>query len=221
MKSYQSEKVRLFFNDEYIGADRYWWTGDNRYDANPQSHTPMNAALLKLLDGSGGGKVLDLGAGEGADSIRLAKLGFSVTAVELSEIGAEKIKRFSAEAGVMIRVVNGDITRSMESGEFDVILCQGVLHYVEDKATLLDEMKRHTKPGGLNAISCFTDFTPVPGYHQRVPVFPDREEGEIADAYRTWTVDFKLLERDVPEHSHLTPEPHLHSFIKLIVRKPM
>jgi tellurite methyltransferase len=221
MRSHQSEKVRLFFNDEYVGADRYWWKGENRYDVNPQSHTPMNAALLKLLDGFGGGRVLDLGAGEGADSIRLAKMGFSVTAIELSEIGAEKIKRFSAEAGVMIRVVNGDITRSMESGDFDVILCQGVLHYVEDKPKLLAEIKLHTKPGGLNAISCFTDVTPVPSYHKRVPVFPDREEGDIANAYSTWTIEFKLLERGVSEHSHLTFEPHLHSFIKLIARKPI
>ena len=38
------------------------------------------------------GKVLDLGAGEGRNSIFLAEKGFDVTAIDISEIGINKLK---------------------------------------------------------------------------------------------------------------------------------
>ena len=49
---------------------------------------------------------LDLGAGEGADAIRLAKLGYKVDAVEVSAVACEKIERFARSQGVRINVRN-------------------------------------------------------------------------------------------------------------------
>jgi 2-polyprenyl-3-methyl-5-hydroxy-6-metoxy-1,4-benzoquinol methylase len=54
----------------------------------------------------GPGQALDLGAGEGADAIRLAKLGYHVDAVELSAVACEKIERFARTQGVRISVRN-------------------------------------------------------------------------------------------------------------------
>ena len=47
--------------------------------------------MLEDLRTRPAGRVLDLGAGEGIDAIRLARLGYEVDAVEGSVIGAEKI----------------------------------------------------------------------------------------------------------------------------------
>lgn len=46
------------------------------------------------------GGALDIGAGEGADAIRLALLGYEVDADDLSAIGAAKIEYFAEQAEV-------------------------------------------------------------------------------------------------------------------------
>ena len=51
-----------------------------------------------------GGKALDLGAGAGRDTIELARAGFDVTAVDLSQRGAERIRQRAESAGVIDRV---------------------------------------------------------------------------------------------------------------------
>ena len=215
-------QIKKFFDSAYTQADRYWWTHGNHYELSPSAHTPMNATLLNLLHMMTPKKTaLDLGAGEGADAIRLAKMGFSVIAVEMSCVGAEKIRRFSREEGVATTVVEKDISSFEYPGIFDVILCHGVLHYIKDKTTVLNAMKAHTAPCGINSISCFSNTSPIPNCHTIIPVYPDIEDGEIIGAYPDWDHEFVAMERDVPEQSHGGFEPHVHSFIKLIARKPI
>jgi tellurite methyltransferase len=166
------------------------------------------------------GKAIDLGAGEGSDIIRLAKLGFEATAVELTHNGAAKLTRYAAEQNVAVRVIVQDIVLHEMTELYDIVLCNGVLHYIEDKNALLSKIKLHTTVGGLNSISCFTDATPVPDCHSIVEVFPDKEDGIIAQSYRGWDNEYFCLERDIKERSHEGFEVHSHSFIKLIARKP-
>ena len=214
--------IRDFFDKAYSMPNRYWWTNGNHYEINPALHTPMNAALLNILHKMPYGRTaLDLGAGEGADAIRLAKLGFSVIAIELSSIGAEKIRRFSQEEKLNISVIEQDITLFNFKKNFDVILCHGVLHYIEDKVTLLNNIKNHTSLNGINSISCFTDYSPIPECHKIIPVYPDKENGVILQAYSEWKHEFYKKERNVPEHSHSGFTSHNHSFIKIIARKTL
>lgn len=75
--------VRDFFDGQYAAHDRYWWRGPNWYSTDPADHTAFNAAWLAAAARRGQGRALDLGAGEGADAIRLAKLGYAIDAVEV------------------------------------------------------------------------------------------------------------------------------------------
>jgi tellurite methyltransferase len=210
-----------FFDGLYRTEQRYWWRENTRYDINPNAHqTSLLAQMtLRLLHGRPPGRALDLGAGEGADSIRLALMGYSVDAVELSKVGAEKIKRFSAEAGVEVTVEVADIGAYKPAGEYDVIICNGVLHYIEDKSSVVEQMQQATKVGGLNVISLWSSYTPVPACHDRVPVFCDDEDGIISKLYMHWTTELIYLERDKKESSHSGMPRHSHSHIKLIARK--
>src|SRR6266568_7686133 len=99
-------QVRTFFDRQYASHERYWWRGENRYSIDPTVHTEFYATLLDVVARRGSGVALDLGAGEGADAIRLAKLGYKVDAVEVSAVACEKIERFARSEGVCVNVRN-------------------------------------------------------------------------------------------------------------------
>src|SRR5215469_1976140 len=99
-------EIAEFFDRLYASQARYWWQGEERYEpmASAYRHSLITQMTLRLIEGMRGLRVLDLGAGEGSDSIRLALLGHDVTAVDISKVGAEKITAYASEAGVNIRI---------------------------------------------------------------------------------------------------------------------
>jgi len=213
--------VTRYFDEAYEHFARYWWRTSRRYSTDPVDHPTslVTQQLLRLLSGRRGGRALDLGAGEGADAIRLALMGYRVDAVEISAVGARKMRRFAEEAGVRLRIWNTD-ARSFEPADtYDVIICNGLLHYVEDKATIVRRMQAATVPGGLNAVSLWSTFTPVPEPHRGVEVHCDDEDGVVVALYDGWDYESLYFERDKLEMSHPGLAPHRHSYIKLIARK--
>lgn len=232
-------QVSDFFDDLYTAHERYWWRESNRYDTSPDAYPDslLTQMTLRLLDGqipgqapgetpgqnSGQiqGRVLDLGAGEGADSIRLALLGYEVRAVEISTVAAEKIRRFAREAGVDVSVEVADIGTYEPEGSYDVIICNGVLHYIDDKESPIRRMQESTNPGGINVVSLWSTYTPVPECHEGVPVFCDDEDGVVIKSYQGWEIKLYYLDRIKVETSHLDMSQHYHSHIKMIAQKPL
>lgn len=213
--------IREFFNTNYESCDHYWWKNNNRFSTDEAEHTPYYATILRSAKDIGKGRVLDLGAGEGADSIRLAKLGFTVDSVEISEVAVEKIKMLAIANDVAINVICSDINSYNFVTDYDIIMINGVLHYLDEfsKTDILTKVVNHTKIGGINCISLFSTATPVPECHQVVSVYPDNENGLVESFFRDWTMLFKSYERNKPENSHTEMTPHVHSFIKFIARR--
>ena len=208
--------ISEFFDRQYATHRRYWWRGDNRYSLDPADHTAYNAAILKVAAGTTG-RALDLGAGEGADAIRLAKLGWQVEAVELSPIGCEKIEDFARREHVEVLVRNESMTTAvLAEASFDLVLMNGSLHYVEDKASMLAKARRASTTGAVHAVSLFSTATPMPHEHTVVPVFPDDEDGIVEDFYRDGSRLLRVFDRNRPERSHPGFGLHQHSHIKLI-----
>lgn len=212
-------EIKDFFNREYKEHKRYWWLNENRYSLDTKDHLPYYSEILKEAMILKEGRVLDIGAGEGSDSIRLALLGLEVDAVELTQVGSEKIEKFSKSKGVKINILNQNINDLDIQNKYDIILCNGVLHYIEDKISVLQKIKNATKVGGINAISLFSDFSPTPQCHEIIPVYPDSETGIIVNSYKNWKQNFKNFERNKQELSHPGFEEHSHSFIKIISKK--
>ena len=221
-----SERMRIsdYFDSVYLGSERYWWRGPERYDLDPDAYplSLLAQQTLRLLQGRAAGRALDIGAGEGSDAIRLAKLGYDVDAVEVSTVGAKKIECFAEEVGVngKVRVLATDVQDFTPDGSYDVIICNGVLHYVEDKQSVIDLMQKATAPGGINVISLWSTFTQVPDCHELVPVYSDDEDGVVTKSYGEWHNEFIYFDRDKPETAHSDLPAHRHSHIKLIARKP-
>jgi tellurite methyltransferase len=214
-------QVSELFDMLYRTYARYWWLDKNRYAANPDSypHSLLTQLTLRLLACEPPGRVLDLGAGEGTDSIRLALLGYEVDAVDISNVAAAKICQFADEAGVKVNVAAADVSAYEPGGLYDVIICNGVLHYLECKESVIRRMQDATKPGGINVVSLWSSYTPVPECHNGVPSFPDDEDGVVSKLYQGWSEELFYVERDKIDTSHVDLPQHSHSHIKLIARK--
>jgi len=220
----KSERMRIseYFDSVYAGPGRFWWRDEGRYKLEPDAYPSslLTQQTLRLLADRTPGRALDIGAGEGSDAIRLALLGYEVDAVEVSKVGAEKIERFAVEAGARLRVIASDVQDFVPDESYDVVVCNGVLHYVEDKNLVIKLMQDVTWPGGINVISLWSDYTPVPECHDFVPVYADKENGVVTNCYQKWRTEFIYFERDKSETSHSDLPAHRHSHIKLIVSKP-
>ena len=101
-------------------------------------------------------RVLDVGMGQGTQALRLARAGHQVTGVEQdSRMIAVAREALSAEPeGIRsrVRLVESDGRDTgvhFLPGSFDVVLCHGVLMYVEEPDALLAGLARMLAPGGL------------------------------------------------------------------------
>lgn len=213
-------RIRAFFDQQYAAHERYWWRGENRYSIERKVHTTYNARLLAVAAQRGPGCALDLGAGEGADAIRLAKLGYHVDAVELSAVACEKIERFAHTQGVRVSVRNESLeTADLAAACYDLVIMNGCLHYVQHKGHALRRVLAASAANAVHAVAVFSTATPVPVEHAVVPVFPDEEGGVVEHFYEDWDVLLHDHERKRREHSHPGFAPHVHSYIKLIAAR--
>jgi SAM-dependent methyltransferase len=215
-------RVSDYFDGVYSSHERYWWRDPVRYDPNPDAYprSLLTQLTLRLLRDRPQGRALDLGAGEGSDAIRLALLGYHVDAVEMSAIAAKKIRAFAAQADAKVRVFTSDILDFRPDGLYDVVICNGVLHYVENKNRAISLMQEATCPGGINVISLWSTHTPVPECHEIVPVYCDDEQGLVTRSYQDWVTEFIYFERNKAETAHSDLPEHRHSHLKLIATKP-
>ncbi len=70
----------------------------------------------------GGARVLDAGCGQGRDALYIARLGFSVVAVDTAATGIAQIREEAEHEGLDITAVVADISSYKPEGEFDVVL---------------------------------------------------------------------------------------------------
>jgi len=135
------------FWDELYGKKEQIWSG------NP------NAVLVRAITGITPGAALDLGCGEGADAIWLAQHGWSVTAVDVSQIALRRAQRHAESAGVSknIEWQQCDLTVSFPDGLFDLVSAQ-FLHSPVDfpRERVLRAAADAVAPGGrlLIAVVC-------------------------------------------------------------------
>ncbi len=111
------------------------------------------AEVSRLLGEGQGRSILDLGAGNGIASYALARAGWKVTALEpdaSAEVGAGAIRFLAAETGLPITVAEEFGERlPFADDAFDAIHARQVLHHAESLETMVAELKRVVRSGGL------------------------------------------------------------------------
>jgi SAM-dependent methyltransferase len=105
-----------------------------------------------------GGKVLDLGAGAGALSLRLADAGFAVTAFDYA---ADNF-RLHGHVPFVSADLNGDFAESVPSQSVDAVIAVEIVEHLENPRHLVRQAMQALKPGGYlflttpNVDSCFS-----------------------------------------------------------------
>lgn len=136
----------------YAGAE-FW---DGFFRRRQQSGNDLDwegqwtRPFLVPLREAGARTVLELGCGTGNDAARLAREGYSVTAVDLS---GEAIKQARAKFGSAVTFMIADIARRLPfpDGEFDAVMSNVALHMFSDDVTreVFAEVGRVVRPSGL------------------------------------------------------------------------
>jgi 2-polyprenyl-3-methyl-5-hydroxy-6-metoxy-1,4-benzoquinol methylase len=96
-----------------------------------------------------GARVLDLGCGSGVFSCLLARLGGTVTAIDLTEAATRLARQTADASGVSFTVARADAEAlAFRDAVFDFVFSWGVLHHTRDMEAAIGEMARVLKPGG-------------------------------------------------------------------------
>ena len=106
---------------------------------------------------SGGGRLLDVGCGEGYTLAFFREHGWSVKGIDFSAAGVE-----SKNPGCMDALVTGDIFKLLEAeisnGEaYDVVWLQNVLEHVIDPLVLLTSIRALVSPNGVAVVTVPND----------------------------------------------------------------
>ena len=97
------------------------------------------------------GSVLELGCGQGGDSILLSERADLVVGVDISCSGTALARRIAQErygrSNVRFAAVEGE-RLPFQDDAFDVVYCRDALHHVSDPPQVVREVRRVLKPGG-------------------------------------------------------------------------
>ena len=148
------------FWDERYGADDRVWSGN----PNPQ--------LVDRVNGLQPGRALEVGSGEGADAIWLARGGWEVTAFDVSQVALDKAAVHAGHEGVGDRITWRQVDLSSWTGEpgaYDLVSAQFM--YLDQPAltTLYRQLGAAVAPGGTLLLVGHHPMDPRHGSHD----FPD------------------------------------------------
>ena len=166
-----------------------------------------------------GFKVLDLGCGDGRNTLLPAEKGLQVTAVDISSTAIEKLKRLTIERGLSVEIINQDMRLFAFEDSYDLIMSHGCLHLIEREhwAKLIRKMQANTKRNGYNIVAVFTDRLPPPTDLQKFTIGLFKE-GELFDYYRDW----RIVSQDsrIFEDEHPGGVRHRHASNRILAQKP-
>ena len=106
------------------------------------------------------GKIIDLGCGQGRDSISLARLGYKTTGIDNSKVGVDQMNSLAEKEGLNVTGLVGDIYSFNNYQDYDVVLLDSIFHFekrdIKRETDLLINIVNRLKVNGLICI-CIQD----------------------------------------------------------------
>ena len=127
---------------------------------NPELDDDLGNALDEL--GLQGGSALDLGTGPGTQAMQLTRLGFTVTATDISEAAIRLAREKAQKKGIEITWEQDDILDTRLDRQFDLIFDRGCFHVLEPerRGDYVRTVSGLLKTGGYMFLKCFSRLEP-------------------------------------------------------------
>jgi ubiquinone/menaquinone biosynthesis C-methylase UbiE len=167
-----------------------------RFESPERDAYQQPEKVLEYLGDISGKKIMDIGAGSGYFSVKLAEKGAQVIAADVSEEFQSALKkRIEQESlsNISLRKIPFE-SPNLAPNEVDMVLIVNTYHHIEDRPGYFAQVKKGTKESGkLVVIDFFKSETPVgPPVHHKIGI--DQVISELKEAgYDTFEVNVDLL----------------------------
>jgi SAM-dependent methyltransferase len=150
----------------------------------PNFATEPNALLMATIDKRKPGRALDIGMGQGRNSVFLALKGWNVTGFDMSDEGIATARRNAERAGVKLNALREN-EESFDYGtnQWDLIVFMYEPFPITSPA-YVERLRRAMRPGGIIVIESFGEEEEVKGRPA-----PAIDPGRLLAAFK----DFRLL----------------------------
>ena len=132
------------------------WEGDYRTADNEEFYERAFDYIVDVLKPPANATFLDAGCGPCAHSVRLARRGFKVQAIDFSPSALLLAKEYVESRGLEDRITlqrESLLDLTFPSSSFDYVLSWGVLMHIPEVDRAVAELSRVVKPGGVVVIS--------------------------------------------------------------------
>lgn len=182
------------------------------------------------------GKALDLGIGEGRNAFYLARNGFEVEGLDISEEAVKRCNALAAEHGLPVQARVADLRSfSITGGTYACIICAYVLPFFKrsEAEAIIKQIKSGLAKDGVAFVAGFTTEDPM--YQrcldvgleevERKTFFSPRRQshlmffakGELKELFSDLEI-LSYIEGYSLDLSH--GEPHYHGWTSILVRRP-
>lgn len=209
-----------YYTDEARASDAYF----SEIEAKRYRWHYHLRDLFASLQGSRG-RLLEVGSGIGVDSIQLARCGFDVTAVDLTESALRVARQFAKHRGVAIDFQLGNAEGlDFPDESFDAVYSFGVLHHTPDIEQAVAEIRRVLRPGGMAYVMLYHRHSLVNLVHKvlRLPYESPRDRKDHCPV--VYTFSRREVKRLFGEFSRVSVEaayPFTYGFGPLGSRLPL
>lgn len=171
------------------------------------------------------GPALDIGCGDGRNSLFLARCGFEVMGIDLSEVAIARLREEARRQGLKLIALVADVrTYEYPPDQYRLVVANTILDHLEKQEghQLIESIQQTVMPGGYLFVTGFT--TDDPGYQNfsypksSTAQYVKRyfRPGELQALFFSMTV-LRYHEELCLDTKH--GSPHYHSVARLMARK--
>ncbi len=128
-----------------------WYLDGTKYNIQLRAET-----IREFMGDQKIGSILDIGCGDGSLSLPLLNADSRLTLLDQSQtmLGIAR-SRVPVDSSSRVQTMNNSFMEAtLEPQSFDLVLCVGVLAYVEDRKSFITRIKSLLNPGGSVIVEC-------------------------------------------------------------------
>lgn len=171
-----------FYDDLYRAEEHFWGNRPSSIARILFQKYPPHEEL----------RLLDIGCGEGRDSIFFSQNGYRVSGFDSSSAGIKKSRARAERLNLSIDFFQADINEYRLQEFYDVVFASGALHYIPIplREEVISNYKLFTNPGGIHAFTVPINKPFLPKDPEADKLEQDWRSGEILTYYYDWKIEF-------------------------------